>query len=96
MDQKTIGVTEVRDAILAYGEPNFTAGDIADELNVDDVKSMKAIWKVLGYMVKLDEVRRVEGSKPSRWKVMRLNTAGATPEYQSNALFGALLGWAPK
>lgn len=93
MDQADlIGVTEVRSAILAFGEPRFTADDIADELNVDGVPAMKAVWKVLGYMTGLDEIRKEEG-KPTRWKVIRLNTAGKTPKHEGTALFGAMLGW---
>ncbi|MGZ5081547.1 MAG: hypothetical protein ACXWBT_18530, partial [Usitatibacter sp.] len=61
-------MTEVREAILAIGQSSFTADDVADQLDVSE-ESMKAIWKVLGYMTKLDELRRVEDSKPTRWKV---------------------------
>lgn len=92
MDQ-AIGVVQVREAITSFGEPQFSVDDLMDELDVDEPKARKEIWKALHYMVKLDEVRKVEGSKPTRWKVIRLNTEGAKPKYESDALFGALLAW---
>ncbi|MGZ5080717.1 MAG: hypothetical protein ACXWG8_10270 [Usitatibacter sp.] len=85
-------MTQVREAILAIGQANFTADDVADQLDVGE-ESMKAIWKVLGYMTKLDELRRVEDSKPTRWKVIRLNTVSTVPKFKDTALFGAMLGW---
>lgn len=88
-----IGATEVRAAILAFGEPSFTADDIADQLDIDGAPAMKSIWKALGYMTKLDELRRVEGTTPTRWKVIRLHTEGKTPKFKDTALFGAMLEW---
>jgi hypothetical protein len=100
MDQadmsKKIGVVEVREAILATGQSSFTAEDIADQMDVDSREDMKAIWKALGYMTGISELKKLDDAKPSRWKVIRLHTEGKEVKHEGMALFGAMLGWKPK
>jgi hypothetical protein len=72
MDQ-SIGVTQVRDAIVAHGEPFFTVEDVEAEMGIDfddDSEGDREAARDLEGVGLHDEARRaapVEG-KPTRWR----------------------------
>jgi hypothetical protein len=92
LDQ-AVGVVDVTNAVEGW-EGWWTAEQVADELNTDD---MKSIWKALGNMTKKGRLakRAGERGRPAMWKVIRLRIGCREPNWKATSLETALWGWMP-